>query len=29
MDREEAFASGKFAVSDWEQTKKKIKKKTS
>ena len=28
-DREEAFAAGKVAVSDWEQTKKRIKKKVS
>jgi hypothetical protein len=29
MDREEAFASGKSTVSDWEQAKKRIKKKAS
>ena len=28
-DREEAFAAGKVTVSDWEQTKKRIKKKIS
>jgi hypothetical protein len=28
-DREEAFAAGKVAVSDWEQAKKRIKKKVS
>jgi hypothetical protein len=28
-DREEAFATGKVTVSDWEQAKKRIKKKVS
>ena len=28
-DREEAFAAGKVSVSDWEQAKKRIKKKVS